>query len=157
MRKMLLFSIFIFAVCQLLAQKSFKRNTVYFEIGGNGLVLSLNYERQITSKPGLGFHAGVALSGDKPAFPLGAKYLFDLGKQRSFLEVGAGVTIAEQDMWEEDLNQVTGNPYKAGFIPSVGYRYNAPKGFMCRINYTPFFNKYRTELLFFGVSVGWRI
>jgi len=157
MRKILLFTIAIFAACQLPAQKSFKRNTVYFEIGGNGLVLSLNYERQITNKPGLGFHVGIALSGDKPAFPLGAKYLFDLGKQRSFLEVGAGVTIAEQDMWEEDLNQVTGNPYKAGFIPSVGYRYNAPKGFMWRINYTPFFNKYRTELLFFGVSVGWRI
>jgi len=157
MRKIFFFVAAIFAACQLPAQKSFKRNTIYFEIGGNGLVLSLNYERQITSKPGLGLHAGVALSGDKPAFPLGAKYLFDLGKQRSFLEVGAGVTFAEQDMWEENLNQVTSNPYKAGFIPSVGYRYNAPKGFMWRINYTPFFNKYRTELLFFGVSVGWRI
>ena len=157
MRKIFFFVAAIFAACQLPAQKSFKRNTFYFEIGGNGLVLSLNYERQITNKPGLGFHAGVALAGDKPAFPLGAKYLFDLGKQRSFLEVGAGVTLAEQDMWEEDLNQVPGNPYKPGFIPSVGYRYNAPKGFMWRINYTPFFNKYRTELLFFGVSVGWRI
>src|SRR6185436_9132251 len=110
MRKILLFTIAIFAACQLFAQKSFKRNIFYFEMLGNGLVLSLNYERQITNKPGLGFHAGVALAGDKPAFPLGAKYLFDLSKQRSFLEVGAGVTIAEQDMWEEDLNQVTGNP-----------------------------------------------
>jgi len=157
MRKILFFSVAIFAACQLPAQKSFKRNAFYFEMLGNGLVLSLNYERQISNKPGLGFHGGVALAGDKPAFPLGAKYLFDLGKQRSFLEVGAGVTFAEQDMWETNYNQSETNPYKAGFIPSVGYRYNAPKGFMWRINYTPVFNKYRTELLFFGVSVGWRI
>ena len=157
MRKIFFFVAAIFVACQLQSQKSFKRNTVYFEIGGNGLVLSLNYERQITSKPGLGFHAGVALSGDKPAFPLGAKYLFDLGKQKSFLEVGAGVTLADQNTWETNYNQPETDPYKAGFIPSVGYRYNAPKGFMWRINYTPVFNKYRTELLFFGVSVGWRI
>ena len=158
MRKMLLFTVVIFVACQLSAQKSFKRNTAYFEMAGNGLVLSLNYERQITNKPGLGFHAGVALADDKPAFPLGVKYLFDLGRERSFLEVGAGVTLAEQDMWEPNYNQpAKTDPYKAGFIPSVGYRYNAPKGFMWRINYTPVFNKYRTELLFFGVSLGWRI
>jgi len=157
MRKIFFTVAAIFTACQLPAQKSFKRNIFYFEILGNGLVLSLNYERQITNKPGLGFHAGVALAGDKPAFPLGAKYLFELGKQRSFLEVGAGVTIAEQDMWEENLNSFNADPYKPGFIPSVGYRYNAPKGSMWRINYTPFFNKYRTEFLFFGVSVGWRI
>ena len=157
MRKIFFFVAAIFAACQLPAQKSFKRNTVYFEIGGNGLVLSLNYERQITNKPGLGFHAGIALAGDKPAFPLGAKYLFDLGKQKSFLEVGAGVTIAELDMWKANYNQSYENPYKAGFIPSIGYRHHSPKGFMWRINYTPVFNKYRTELVFFGVSVGWRI
>jgi hypothetical protein len=157
MRKIFFFVAAIFVACQLLSQKSFKRNTIYFEIGGNGLVLSLNYERQITSKPGLGLHAGVALAGDKPAFPLGAKYLFNLSKQRSFLEVGAGVTLADQNTWETNYNQPETDPYKAGFIPSVGYRYNAPKGFMLRINYTPVFNKYRTELLFFGISLGWRI
>lgn len=157
MRKILFFTVAIFAFCQLPAQKSFKRNTAYFEILGNGLVLSLNYERQITNKPGFGFHAGVALAGDKPAFPLGVKYLFDLGKQRSFLEVGAGVTLAELDMWEPNYNQPKADPYKAGFIPSVGYRYHAPRGFMLRVNYTPVFNKYETELLFFGVSIGWRL
>ena len=84
MRKIFFFVAAIFAACQLPAQKCSKRNTGYFEIGGNGLVLSLNYERQITSKPGLGLHAGVGLAGDKPSFPLGAKSLLDLSKQRSF-------------------------------------------------------------------------
>ena len=157
MRKAFFLIAAIFAAVQLPAQKSSKRNTCYFEILGNGLVLSLNYERQITSKPGLGLHAGVALAGEKPAFPLGAKYIFDLGKQRSFLEIGAGATLAEQDMWETNYNQPKADPYKAGFIPSIGYRYHARRGFMCRLNYTPVFNKYRTELFYFGVSLGWRI
>jgi hypothetical protein len=157
MRKIFFLIAAIFAACQSPAQKSFKRNTVYFEMLGNGLVLSLNYERQITSKPGLGLHAGVGLAGDKPSFPLGAKYLFDLSKQRSFLEVGAGVTIAEQDMWKENYNQPHENPYQAGFIPSIGYRHHSPKGFMWRVNYTPVFNSNRTELLYFGLSIGWRI
>lgn len=158
MRKLIFSIVTILVVMQIQAQKSFKRNTVYFEMAGNGLVLSLNYERQMTNKPGFGFHAGVALADDKPAFPLGVKYLFDLGKQRSFLEVGAGITLAEQDMWEPNYNQpAKADPYKAGFIPSVGYRYHAPRGFMFGINYTPVFNKYKSEALFFGVSVGWRI
>jgi hypothetical protein len=157
MRKIIILTIAILIVGQLTAQKPFKRNTFYGEIMGNGLVLSVNYERQLRDKPGLGLHFGIGLAGDKPSFPIGAKYLFDLGNQRSFLEAGAGVTIAEQDIWEVNYNQPKADPYKAGFIPSVGYRYNAPKGFMLRMNYTPIFNKYRTELLFFGVSVGWRI
>jgi len=157
MRKILLCITAIFGACQLPAQKPFKQNTVYLEMAGNGLVLSLNYERQISGKPGLGLHAGVGLADNKPSFPVGVKYLFDLGRERSFLEVGAGVTLAEQDMWETNYNQSKPDPYKAGFIPSVGYTYKAPKGFMWRINYTPVFNKYRTELLYFGLSIGWRI
>ena len=157
MRKILLCTAAIFAACQLSAQKSFKRNTAYFEIAGNGLVLSVSYERQLSNKPGFGLHAGVGLAGDKPSFPLGVKYLFHLGRERSFLEVGAGVTLAEQDMWEANYDQPKADPYKAGFIPSVGYRYMAPKGFMWRVNYTPVFNRYKTELFYFGVSLGWRI
>jgi len=61
MRKILLCTAAIFAACQLSAQKSFKRNTAYFEIAGNGLVLSVSYERQLSNKPGFGLHAGVGL------------------------------------------------------------------------------------------------
>jgi len=60
-------------------------------------------------------------------------------------------------MWEANYDQPKADPYKAGFIPSVGYRYMAPKGFMWRVNYTPVFNRYKTELFYFGVSLGWRI
>ena len=157
MRKLFFFTVAIFAVFQLPAQKSFRRNALYAEILGNGLVLSANYERQMSTKPGLGLHIGIGLGDDKPAFPLGAKWLFDIDKQESFLEIGAGITLAEQGLWETNFNQLKRNSYSAGFIPSIGYRYHSPKGFMWRINYTPVFNRYRTELLFFGLSIGWRI
>ena len=84
MRKTFFFTIAIFAAIQLPAQKPFKRNSLYGEILGNGLVLSLNYERQMSSKPSLGLHFGVGLGSHKPIFPLGAKYLFAIDKQRSF-------------------------------------------------------------------------
>ena len=57
-----------------------------------------NYEKQLSDKPGFGLHFGVGLAGDKPSFPFGAKYLFQLGKQRSFLEIGAGVILMERYM-----------------------------------------------------------
>jgi hypothetical protein len=157
MRKTTFFIVAIFAAIQFSAQKPFKRNTLYGEILGNGPVLSVNYERQMKSVPGFGLHIGVGLGSSKPTFPLGAKYLFDIGKQRSFFEAGAGITIAEHEVWETNFNQLKRNSYSAGFIPSVGFRHHSPKGFMWRVNYTPVFHKYRTELLFFGVSVGWRI
>jgi len=160
MRKIFFLVAAIFAACQLPAQKPFKRNTLYGEIMGNGIILSVNYEKQLSDKPGFGLHFGVGLAGDKPSFPFGAKYLFQLGKQRSFLELGAGVTLMERDMWKTNWTNVNGakrNSYGPGFISSIGYRYHAPNGFMLRINYTPVFNKYRIEPLFFGVSVGWRI
>jgi hypothetical protein len=154
MRELFFFIIAIFAVIQLPAQESFKRNALYVEMLGNGLVLSANYERQMSTKPGLGLHLGVGLGNAKPVFPFGAKYLIDVAGQRSFFELGAGVTLADEGQWHLNAKSES---YSAGFIPSVGYRYNAPKGFMWRINYTPVFNKYRTELLFFGLSIGWRI
>ncbi|GEM_PF-5090725 len=40
-------------------QTTFKRNDIYLEAGGNGLFASINYERQLTKQPGLGFRLDV--------------------------------------------------------------------------------------------------
>ncbi len=158
MRKLFFLIAAIFATIQLPAQKTFKRNTLYCETLGNGLVLSVNYERQMKSEPGLGLHIGVGLGGNRPAFPLGVKYLILLDKEKSFFEMGAGITLAERDLWSEtNSSQFKSDTYSAGFIPSIGYRHHTSKGLMWRINYTPVFNKYRNELVFFGFSIGWRI
>lgn len=156
MRKTFFFIATILASISMQGQKTFKKNTSYFEIAGNGVVLSLNYERQVGTKPGLGFHIGIGLGGDGPAIPLGAKYLFGLGNQKSFIETGIGVTLAEQQLWDSKSNISSyRDPYKAAFIPSIGYRHQTKYGLMWRLNYTPVFSKYRNILGFGGFSIGW--
>jgi hypothetical protein len=158
MRKFIFSQIAIIATIQLAAQKPFKKNTFYAEILGNGMVLSINYERQLKNKPGLGYYLGIGLGGVKPAIPFGAKYLIDLKNHKSFIEAGAGITLGERDLWiERDIGSTVKNSYKPGFIPSIGYRHHTPYGFMWRVNYTPVFSGFRNIPLFFGLSLGWRI
>ena len=158
MRKTLLFTISILLAARLTAQQqSIKRNTAYFEVGGNGLGFSVGYERQVGKKTGLGLHAGISLSGNKPGLVTGAKYLVDLGNHKSFLETGLGVNLADREYLGAKQDMITGhNPYTAVFIPSVGYRHHTRYGLMWRVNYTPFISKYNNEALYAGISVGWR-
>ena len=156
MRKSFIFIVAVITVTQLQAQKSFKRNTAYAEILGNGMMISANYEYQLGSNPGFGLHIGIGLGGDKPAVPLGVKYLIDLGNKKSFIETGLGVTFAERGMWDEKLQNQNTNPYQPGFIPSIGYRHNTSYGLMWKLIYSPFFNKERSEWKFGGIAIGWR-
>jgi hypothetical protein len=158
MRKLLLLTFAILAAIHLTAQKPFKKNTIYGELGGNGIFLSLNYEKQMGIKPGLGLHIGVGICDVKPFIPIGATYMFDLGNKKSFIETGAGITLGERYAWDTHLvSQTAPKPYKPAFIPSIGYRHQTHYGLMWRVNYTPVFTKYRNVLLFLGISTGWRI
>lgn len=141
---------------QVQAQTKFKKHTIYAEVLGNGVVLSANYELQLSNKPGFGIHAGIGLGGVKPAIPLGMTYLIKIGKQKSFIETGIGITLGEKDLWDDNITQLTSNPYQPAFIPSVGYRHHTTYGLMWKLTYSPFFNKENNEPAFFGVSVGWR-
>ena len=154
--KKIITAILLVAAVQAQAQKNFKKHTTYVEILGNGIVLSANYELQLADKPGFGIRAGIGLGGIKPAIPLGVVYLINIGKQKSFIETGAGITLAERDVWDDNKSQLTSNPYQVAFIPSVGYRHHAAYGLMWKLIYTPFFNKENNEPGFFGVSIGWR-
>ena len=157
MRNLLLFITVIFATIPGFSQTTFKKNTFYAELAGNGGFLSVNYERQMGNKPGLGLHIGIGLGDSKPDVPLGISYMYNLGNNKSFIEAGAGVTLAEQSLWDLHVPNQDSYPYKVAFIPSIGYRHHTQYGLMWRINYTPIFTKYRNIPLFFGVSVGWRI
>jgi hypothetical protein len=158
MRKLLFFTLAIAIATQLTAQQSFKKTTVYGEIGGNGLGLSVNYERQMQGKPGLGLLIGIGLSGNKPSIISGAKYLIDLGNHKSFFETGFGITLADREYMGAKRNNLTNeNPYTPAYIPSVGYRHHTKYGLMWRVNYTPVFSKYNSILLYPGISVGWRL
>ncbi len=54
MRKQIFTAFALFTVTFSFGQSTFKRNDIYLEAGGNGLFGSVNYERQLTNKPGLG-------------------------------------------------------------------------------------------------------
>lgn len=155
MRKVFILLLMIAAI-QLQAQKTFKQHSAYAEILGNGGVLSVNYELQLKKKAGFGIHVGIGLGGDKPAIPLGVKYLIAIGGQKSFLETGAGFTLAEREFWVERINRLPYNPYQIAWIPSIGYRHHTNYGLMWKLIYSPFFHKDRKELLFFGAAIGWR-
>jgi len=159
MRKQLLFALAISITTQLAAQQPFKKTTLYGEIGGNGLgILSVNYERQIGTKPGLGLFVGISpLSGNKPSIVSGAKYLIKLHNDKSFLETGLGISFADREYMGSKTNNYEYNPYTPVLIPSVGYRHHTKYGLLWRVNYTPVFSKYNSLLLYPGISVGWRL
>lgn len=145
-----------FGSCQLFGQNSAKKNMAYAEVFGNGLLLSANYERQLSDKPGFGLHLGIGLGGNKPAIPLGMVYLVDLKKEKSFIETGMGVCFAERDFLDDSFAKPLTNEYQAAYIPSLGYRHHSRSGLMWKLIYSPFFSKERSEWLFFGGAVGWR-
>ncbi|WP_148661255.1 hypothetical protein [Flavisolibacter tropicus] len=145
-------------------QSSFKKNDVYGEFMGNGIFASLNYERQLTNKPGLGVRAGIGyFSGDEKfrlSVPLGVNYLFTLNINKSFLDVGVGGT------WSGSAGLMTlkqeaaagGRDYSEhiwSLVPSLGYRRHTKSDFMWRVNFTPIFNKYRA-MPWIGISIGKR-
>src|SRR5688572_6627990 len=81
------------------AQSSFKKNTLYGQFAGNGIFLSLHYERQLTPKPGLGIRIGIGHASSDEKFritiPVGVNYLFDLKNKKSFIDMSLGATWSE--------------------------------------------------------------
>jgi hypothetical protein len=146
------------------AQHLFKRNLIYAEAFGNAIgLLSLHYERQLTSKPGLGFHVGVGYFSNTEfslSIPVGLNYLVTLREYKSFMDIGAGATYSHADgikTYEQEL--LTGPGYNdriISFVPSIGYRQHIIKDkLMWRFNINAIFTKYRS-FPFAGLSAGFR-
>lgn len=142
----------------LFAQSSFKRNHLYLEAGGNGLFGSVNYERQLTRKPGIGLRLGVGVYSEYAFFltiPAGIDYLFKLNDNGSFLDAGLGVTWARVDgnFFSESNNSDV--QHITHFIPSIGYRKHTPRGVIWRLSLTPVANK-NAFTPWAGISIGKR-
>ena len=129
--------------------------SVFFELGGNGLGFSINYDARFSkSENGFGFRAGIGYfpavnTGDADIFvpstpsmltiPVGINHL--AGKAPHYFESGLGITYVNisgsfsSDFWgySEDASGSA-----VGFIPSIGYRYaKAGKGFQGRAVISP--------------------
>ncbi len=157
---MILILFFAVSATPACAQSTFKQNDVYFELFGNGIVGSFNYERQFTAKPGLGMRIGLGFyptENGMLSIPIGLNYLITLKNQRSFIEAGLGLTMTSEPVMFLDFS---GDVYKNGpygnFIPSIGYRMHTAKNLMFRFNVTPILNKFTLTLPSIGFSIGKR-
>lgn len=127
-------------------------NAVYLELGGNGLLYSLNYERVLPSdvafRGGFGYLSVSATAGDGSGnasvlmIPLTFSYL-GIGGGSARFELGAGATFAR---FSASASSGFGDDIKAGaFVPVptgiVALRLAPPGGgFNFKLAYTPFWN-----------------
>lgn len=117
---------------------------MFVELLGNGLLGSINYERQLTGKPGLGIRAGVGVYGTDAniTIPLSVHYLIRLIKNHSFLDLGFGATYTKSDgFFYAQTELPAGYVSKEEFvylIPSAGLRAYTTKNYIWRISATPF-------------------
>lgn len=129
------------------------RNAVHFELGGPGILYSLNYERFFL--PQVSVRAGLSLFGLQEnstkdmqgvfAVPITGQYL--VGRGAHHLELGLGFMTGV--MWS-DLNSYQKNE-SFGLIAAtatIGYRYQPPRrGFLFRVAFTPLYGGSRFEPL----------
>jgi hypothetical protein len=135
-----------------------RAQSAFFEVGGPGLALTLNYDMRFGHKRnGWGFRAGAgyfATDGNAVfSVPLQINYLFGTG--RSLIEVGGGTTFLNSRGNSNGKTFVFDKI--TGFIgtATIGYRYQPEeRGINLRIGFVPIF--YDEGIIAAGgISVGY--
>ena len=158
MKILIFFLASTFLVTCSFGQSTFKRNDVYFEAGGNGLFSSINYERQLTSQPGLGVRIGLGFYTENAFYltiPTGVNYLFKLKKDNSFIDAGLGATWTRGNGELFIVEDPSNGENFVSFVPSIGYRKHTANDVMWRISLAPVANKYGL-VPWLGFSIGKR-
>lgn len=139
-----------------------KRNNIYFQFAGNGLFLSLNYERNLSKVDNLYAHAGLGVYGIYPTFvtvPIGLNYLINIKDNRRFVDVGLGVTYCEHPIDIGLAGKGSKKTYdfndKINFIPSVWFRTHSKKEIVFKVGISPIINT-SGVIPFFGIAIGKR-
>lgn len=142
------------------------RDAVYFELGGNGLLYTLNYERRlrdhIAGRAGIMFFTveGTTSEGEKAeASVLVAPIMLNglLGGGAGRLELGVGPLFGWVDAQARDIEgteiDVSGFGI-AGVTSTIGYRYHPPDGgLLFRIGLTPFISG--DPQIWGGIGIGY--
>lgn len=94
MMKQLLITLILFMFLQ---QASAQKNALFFELGGLGTVSSINYERQLSQRPGLNFRLGLGYLPEifneaSLTIPFALQYAIPIGT-KDFMEFGIGNTL----------------------------------------------------------------
>lgn len=157
--QLLLLSFFSFNA-SVIAQNENWDQSVFIEGLGSGFIYSFNYEKKLTSiseklliRAGFGYTSseGVRLS----TLPVTTSYLF--GRNRNFLEVGAGFTLLRIN--EPSNINIVGNQFDRGngilATFGIGYRRVAKSGFLLRAGITPLFGAGLSEMYWPQLSIGY--
>lgn len=161
MQKLFITLFFCFSAIISFSQKNNEATSpaqsVFLEIGGNGLLFSANYDVRFTphqngigGRIGLGFFGGSG--GGILTVPIGINYL--AGKSPNFFEAGFGYTYATLT-GNDDLFSGHGSL----LFPSVGYRYQQTgNGLMARIVISPAIELGEGGgwIFFGGIGVGYK-
>lgn len=137
---------------------------LYFEILGNGVAYSANYEtRFLNQNRGIGGRIGIAYTKfdeeGHTTIPVMINYLLGKPEGKHFLELGAGVTILDNQGLRVGINDedvfFEGNVYGTF---SVMYRRHPPfGGFLFKIGWTPMVGQFsdREFLGWVGIGLGY--
>jgi len=141
--------------------QSYARNSVYLELGGNGLLYSVNYDRRftkdITGRFGFMIFGGQSdqATDDQigaAIFPVTANYLVGSGSHRLELGLGPVLMLVGGDLEEYGTVSAGG---VAGVTSTFGYRYQpVDGGFLFRVGLVPFYSDGRPQL-WGGLSLGY--
>jgi hypothetical protein len=154
----------------LYAQDTESQSALFIEMGGSGLLYSINYEGRFTdhtsARLGLTFvnqtitntETGIESTVAVTLMPIMGNVLLGNGKSR--LELGAGPLVAiagssanrVDAAWAHvDFEHIS----IAGVTSAIGYRYQPASGMMFRATLTPFYSS--KPQVWAGVSVGWAL
>ncbi len=125
------------------AQIETKKNNINTQLLGNGLIVSLNYERQIVKNLNLRIHAGAGFYGREKQFltiPIGLTYLMKLNNKSS-LDYGIGMTYTKAEAFyyvcfKLSSTYIENQPHYI-VIPSFQYRYQPNENVFIRFGFTP--------------------
>ncbi len=140
-------------------------NTIFFELFGPGMAVSINYDRRLDrSNHGHGFRIGFSgYATDYASFlalPIGYNYLF--GKNRSFFEIGINYVYCSKGFYplssSIESDERTKNNF--GMFTFAYRRQPTDSGFNFRIGANPAFGFYKSGDFYFwpyfiGVSFGY--
>ncbi len=144
------------------------RNAVYFELGGNAILYSLNYDRRLndtwTGRAGL-MAASVSATDERTGeranatiaiMPVMINALLGRGTHRLELGVGPLFAIGGGELDDPELGDVEefSAAGLAGVTSTIGYRRQpADGGFVFRASLNPFYSG--SAQIWAGLSVGW--
>lgn len=134
-----------------------RKNAVYFELGGNGGLYSINYDRIVLSgkRTHLSLRGGLSIAHFTYLVPIEINALF--GKRNSFFELGMGETL------DLNKNRAGGRLSFDHFLPFMRFGYRLQKkinegGFLLRAGFTPTLildEGHLHPVPFAGVSLGY--